>query len=505
MSRNDRALTPTSSRSGIRSRWRFVVAIVMLLWSAASAPGQPIDRFFRVRQDQRSSAFIDPSGRCFFSIGLNVLNPVDTERTTGPKYDGLAKHDGDLNRWQAATHERLRTWGFNTIGAWSSLRGAPYVVELSLKLFVDRRVRGRVRGLRPQGGSPQPRPAACRRIVRLPRRRPAPDRLLHRQRAGLGLGTRLDRQQGRAVAVRILLDAEARLARQEGVGSFPRGDLSRRLAPAVRSVERRGRQRSGASPRQRDRPSLAGSSRRGSEGQRSVPASRRRAVLPGDQPRDERSSAPSPESRLPADAQVARPWSPRRRADIAMSFRESTSTFRATSGALREELVRLHAIGKKPVLLSEFSYPARANRSGNTNKGYERAEVENECERGELYARTVRMLSKMPFLVGAHWFQYFDEPTQGREDSENVNFGFVDFQDRVYVDLAAAASGANRETQWTRSPLWAPNPGVGSSPCIPVWSIGRSIGNELACPLRGSCNCSPARRPFASYASISAG
>ena len=39
-----------------------------------------------------------------------------------------------------------------------------------------------------------------------------------------------------------------------------------------------------------------------------------------------------------------------------------------------------------------------------------------------------------PRFVGAHWFQYYDQPTLGRAwDGENSNTGFVDTTDQPFV------------------------------------------------------------------------
>jgi hypothetical protein len=46
--------------------------------------------------------------------------------------------------------------------------------------------------------------------------------------------------------------------------------------------------------------------------------------------------------------------------------------------------------------------------------------------------------------AGAHWFQYIDEPLTGRTlDGENAHIGFVTVADLPYVELVAAARGAN--------------------------------------------------------------
>jgi hypothetical protein len=46
----------------------------------------------------------------------------------------------------------------------------------------------------------------------------------------------------------------------------------------------------------------------------------------------------------------------------------------------------------------------------------------------------------MPYVVGADWFQYYDEPTHGREDGENYNFGLVDIHNQPYAALVLAAA-----------------------------------------------------------------
>jgi hypothetical protein len=44
-----------------------------------------------------------------------------------------------------------------------------------------------------------------------------------------------------------------------------------------------------------------------------------------------------------------------------------------------------------------------------------------------------------PNIVGAHWFEWIDEPSTGRFDGENYNIGFLDICNKPYEDLAAAA------------------------------------------------------------------
>ena len=42
------------------------------------------------------------------------------------------------------------------------------------------------------------------------------------------------------------------------------------------------------------------------------------------------------------------------------------------------------------------------------------------------------------WCVGAHYFQYIDEPTAGRSDGENYQIGWVDATDTPYAELVRA-------------------------------------------------------------------
>jgi len=105
----------------------------------------------------------------------------------------------------------------------------------------------------------------------------------------------------------------------------------------------------------------------------------------------------------------------------------------------RDEWARFHALGK-PALIGEFHF-------GSTDRGLfweGLVGAGRESERGPAYARYLRAVADNPDFVGAHWFQYIDEPLTGRTlDGENAHVGFVTVADLPYVDLVAAARDAN--------------------------------------------------------------
>lgn len=103
-------------------------------------------------------------------------------------------------------------------------------------------------------------------------------------------------------------------------------------------------------------------------------------------------------------------------------------------------LETLHALTGKPILITEFYMAATENRSGNKNSRSLFPTVTTQGERAAAFRANVESLAKLPFVVGAHWFQYSDEPTLGREsDGEDYNMGLVDIEDRPYEELVAQA------------------------------------------------------------------
>jgi hypothetical protein len=99
----------------------------------------------------------------------------------------------------------------------------------------------------------------------------------------------------------------------------------------------------------------------------------------------------------------------------------------------------LHALSGKPVIVSEFYMAAQQNRSGDKNDVSTFPTVLTQQERADGFRNTLLALLRTPYVVGADWFQYYDEPAHGRNDGEDYNFGLVDVYDNPYEALTAAA------------------------------------------------------------------
>lgn len=95
--------------------------------------------------------------------------------------------------------------------------------------------------------------------------------------------------------------------------------------------------------------------------------------------------------------------------------------------------------GFQPVIITEYSFHALDGRSGNRNTVGFAAQVPDQRARAEGYRLYTTRLASVPYVVGADWFQWADEPPSGRNfDGEDVNFGIVDIDDRPYDHMLAA-------------------------------------------------------------------
>jgi len=85
----------------------------------------------------------------------------------------------------------------------------------------------------------------------------------------------------------------------------------------------------------------------------------------------------------------------------------------------------------KPVMIGEFHFGALDQ--GSFHVGIKKAK--NQKVRGQMYQNYIQGALRHRNIVGAHWFQYIDEPNTGRFDGENYNVGFVDICDNPFEDL----------------------------------------------------------------------
>jgi hypothetical protein len=102
---------------------------------------------------------------------------------------------------------------------------------------------------------------------------------------------------------------------------------------------------------------------------------------------------------------------------------------------------RLYKLAGKPVLITEFAF--RAQDSGLPNTQGAGPKVPNQDARAQAYTDYVTRLESLPGAIGYHWFQWSDEPKEGRFDGENSNYGLVSINDKPYAEFLAAVKAAN--------------------------------------------------------------
>lgn len=143
-------------------------------------------------------------------------------------------------------------------------------------------------------------------------------------------------------------------------------------------------------------------------------------------------------------------------------------------------LDELHHQAKKPIIVTEFYMCAMENRSGNMNDASGFPTVASQRERVAGLRRQLAALSAKPYVVGAHWFQFYDEPMHGRGDGENYNMGLVDIGGVPYASLVRAFSG------WATRPA-SSRPIMASS----VPPMAPADGRDLGRWPRSAARCEP--------------
>ena len=90
----------------------------------------------------------------------------------------------------------------------------------------------------------------------------------------------------------------------------------------------------------------------------------------------------------------------------------------------------------KPIIIGEFHFGAAD--VGNFWCGLQPRKT--SAERTNAMVKYLEDAAKSPQIIGAHWFQYYDQYTTGRFDGENGAIGFLDICDTPKYDMAKASN-----------------------------------------------------------------
>ncbi len=110
-----------------------------------------------------------------------------------------------------------------------------------------------------------------------------------------------------------------------------------------------------------------------------------------------------------------------------------------------EMLVDLHAATGRPMMITEWSFPALD--SGLPCKGGAGMRVDTQEQKARCYDVFASMIAALPFMVGYDYFMWVDEPELAISSTfpEDSNYGLVDVNDKPWETLVAQATVTNRK------------------------------------------------------------
>ena len=410
-----------------------LLAVILLPWSLASQTTPPEPAYYTTIQKDGTWWFQGPDGTRFFSTGVNVVSGGATKgnyRAAKPEYASFLYYP-TTDAWAKATLKRLADWNFNTIGGWSHpiFQHGPLPFTVALNL-------GGAAGV-PWSDLFSPQIAqkfdesAKREILPL---RDNPHLLGYFSDNELGWWSgalflhfisqpkeNVTRQQMIRLLQRRYKDQLAAMQLDFNIGSAKTFD---QVGHGGRVTLRPGKEGYAAI----DEFVHLLAQRYYQLAQDSIRRYDQHHLILGD-----RFAAWYPQS----VARAAGPYVDVISINTGADWRD---------GQISPFLLEtLHSITGKPILVSEFYMCAQENRSGNKNPGAIFPTVRTQRERAAAFRVNLKSLAELPYVIGAHWFQYSDEPTYGRSDGENYNMGLVDIQDRPYEKLTAVAASLDTD------------------------------------------------------------
>ncbi|MCF7973878.1 MAG: hypothetical protein K9N55_08690, partial [Phycisphaerae bacterium] len=97
------------------------------------------------------------------------------------------------------------------------------------------------------------------------------------------------------------------------------------------------------------------------------------------------------------------------------------------------QLKRIFALAGRPIVIGEFHFGVPAN-----GLAAGLVQTQDQAERAAGYRYYVEQAMALPYFLGAHWFQWQDQPVLGRMDGENYNIGLTDVTNRAYPEMVEA-------------------------------------------------------------------
>jgi hypothetical protein len=374
-----------------------------------------------------------PDGGRFFSLGVCCVNQGASPEQFNPKNPGYAafQHYANSNAWAEATWQRLKSWNFTTVGGWSDYRALQKCRDTN-SAFIP------VLAIGMTCGAPWRDMWDTNIIARM--HRIARDQILPLRDDPRVLGYYSDNEMGwwKATLFKMTLEQAPASGQRQRLIQLLHETYHNDWSELLKDFEPEGV----GSFEELDRQGML-YLRPGSRGIRVY----------------RRFLGQMAERYYLLVHEIIRSYDPRGLilGDRYQSFyypevpQASTSSVDVVSMNLnaawndgtfpRFYLDTLHALSGKPIIVSEFYMSAEQNRSGDKNDSSTFPVVATQKERADGFRNTLEALARLPYVVGADWFQFYDEPMHGRVDGENYDFGLVDIHDQPYRPLTAAAYG----------------------------------------------------------------
>lgn len=394
------------------------------------------NEFFHMNE-QDPLQILDPRGQPFYSKGVNAIRIKDPSVLPGSRYYDMKKKYPDPEDWADSVFARLKKWGFNTVGSWSTTvlfkRGFPYTVMLKIpraKKLID---------LFDPEWEKEVSEAVKEQVSEHIGRSDCFGYFLANEQAWFGdwpwitdhndsllLDEYLklpDGSSGKLKARQFLKDRTPGHREFNELWGMDIGSLSE-----LDKIDSLPRKTEGA---MHERSAFAG---RVAERFFSIVTGVLRKEDPDHLILGVRFAGEVPEDVVRACGRYN---------DIL-----SQNYYRKNMIIEKDFLEKVHEFSSKPVMITEFSYRAMENRSGLRNRKGADVTVQTQSDRAEGFKKYVGDLLKLPFICGYHWFLWHDQSPEGRSfDGEDSNYGIVDLNDEPYEELVEAMKDVNVKTE----------------------------------------------------------
>ncbi|NLH97900.1 MAG: hypothetical protein GX446_00215 [Chthonomonadales bacterium] len=128
---------------------------------------------------------------------------------------------------------------------------------------------------------------------------------------------------------------------------------------------------------------------------------------------------------------------------VSVNYYGNVDLDRGTTTDMPQAMARYYAQARRPLLITEWSFPALD--AGLPSRHGAGQRVPTQRDKARAYAIYQTALFAMPFMVGSNYFMWVDEPELGISSTfpEDSNYGLVDVNDRPWPELTAMAARLN--------------------------------------------------------------